>query len=350
MRTLILPTSSTPHDATSAIAAGQRPRIDYLDLQTRFDADLVDFHVYQRWPVSWLEKPDRWLRLAWGQALVAWRHWRGYDVVYSLGEDVGIPLAFLLRLRRWRPRHIMVVHNVLSPKKVPIIRALGVMPSFARVVALTSDTSLGICDTYHLAQSQVVFVRDAIDQQFWQSTNGDVDPRLVISVGRAKRDYGTLLAAVEGMPLRLRIQADSQWFVAYSNEQDRKALPDNVELGPYLTFLELRALYDRAAFVVIPLQAGAHHSAGTVSIKEAMAMGKAVIVASRGSVEDYVRHGETGLLVPPGDAAALREAIGALLQQPEQARRMGKAGRALLETEMRYEDKIDRLAALSMPT
>ena len=66
-----------------------------------------------------------------------------------------------------------------------------------------------------------------------------------------------------------------------------------------------------------------------VSIIEAMAAGLAVVATPVGAVEDIVSDGETGLLVPPGDAAALKDALARLVQDPALRRRMGDAGRAV---------------------
>jgi glycosyltransferase involved in cell wall biosynthesis len=94
---------------------------------------------------------------------------------------------------------------------------------------------------------------------------------------------------------------------------------------------ELRRLYSQARFVVVALH-DVDFDAGVTTITEAMAMGKAVIVTrTRGQV-DVVRDGESGLYVPPGDADALRAAIARLLNNPDEAERMGRAGRALVES------------------
>lgn len=347
MRVLILATTQTPPEAQNEIAAHSRPRIDYLDLQSRLDADLIDFGVYGRAPYRWLERPDRLSRLAWGQALYALRHWRDYDVVYSLGEDVAVPLAFLLRLRGRRPRHIMVAHNLLSPRKVPVVRALRVMDRFERVIVFARDAVSGLSSTYGVPPERVCFSMDAIDERFWRPDPAILpELDLVLSVGRARRDFSTLFAAVAGLPLRLRVQAGSQWHVEYAARTGDRP-PENVEWGGFLSYTELRALYDRAGFAVIALEPGAHHSAGSVSVKEALAMGKAVILASDGGGSEAVRDGETGLRVPAGDPDALRRAIAQLLDAPDLARRMGERGRALPEREMRYDAKIDWLASLA---
>jgi glycosyltransferase involved in cell wall biosynthesis len=64
---------------------------------------------------------------------------------------------------------------------------------------------------------------------------------------------------------------------------------------------------------------------------EAMAAGLAVVAARTGGLPEVVREGETGLLVPPGDAAALSAAIDRLLARPEERRAMGEAGRRLAQ-------------------
>lgn len=61
---------------------------------------------------------------------------------------------------------------------------------------------------------------------------------------------------------------------------------------------------------------------------EAMASGRPVIASRIGGLTDIVLDGETGLLVPPGDAAALRAALARLLADPALRERLGQAGRS----------------------
>ncbi len=57
-----------------------------------------------------------------------------------------------------------------------------------------------------------------------------------------------------------------------------------------------------------------------------MASGTPVIASDGGALPEVVADGETGIIVPAGDAAALAEAIGTLLAAPDRARAMGEAG------------------------
>ena len=65
---------------------------------------------------------------------------------------------------------------------------------------------------------------------------------------------------------------------------------------------------------------------------EAMAAGRAVVGCRVGGVPEVVEEGRTGVLVPPGDSAALAEAIRSLLADGELRRRMGAAGRQAVMT------------------
>ena len=70
------------------------------------------------------------------------------------------------------------------------------------------------------------------------------------------------------------------------------------------------------------------HNEGTpVSAIEAMAAGCPVVATHVGGLPDLIHEGETGYLVPPGDAPALATAWLRVLQQPEMAQRMGEAAR-----------------------
>src|SRR5918999_4287890 len=66
------------------------------------------------------------------------------------------------------------------------------------------------------------------------------------------------------------------------------------------------------------------------SLIEAGAAGRPSVATDVGAVSDVVRTGDTGLLVPPRDPAAVARGIIHLLKHPERARAMGDAARGLV--------------------
>ena len=64
-----------------------------------------------------------------------------------------------------------------------------------------------------------------------------------------------------------------------------------------------------------------------VSILEAFAAGLPVVTTGAGGIADMVRHGETGLIVPPGDPDAMAAAVASLLENPERALSMARRAR-----------------------
>lgn len=78
----------------------------------------------------------------------------------------------------------------------------------------------------------------------------------------------------------------------------------------------------------------------TTLLPEGMAHGKPVIAAAVGEVPQFVREGETGCLVPKGDAGAIRDRIRELLAQPERTREMGKRARRQIEESCTAESMV----------
>ena len=86
---------------------------------------------------------------------------------------------------------------------------------------------------------------------------------------------------------------------------------------------ELLGLYARASVVACP----SHREGFGVVCAEAMAHGRPVVAGAVGGLLDLVVDGQTGLLVPPRDPAALRAALERLLADGALRRRLGVAGR-----------------------
>jgi glycosyltransferase involved in cell wall biosynthesis len=83
-----------------------------------------------------------------------------------------------------------------------------------------------------------------------------------------------------------------------------------------------------------------------LALLEAMYAGRACVATAVGGVPEVIRPGDNGLLVPPGDEAALAEAISTLVRSVDLRRRLGVAARQAIEdgfTEARYLESLTAL-------
>ena len=137
------------------------------------------------------------------------------------------------------------------------------------------------------------------------------DPPEVLYAGRLSAEKGIreLVEACEGMNL-----------VVAGDGPLRDDVPGALGFVPHD---ELLGLYVRSSVVACP----SHREGFGVVCAEAMAHGRPVVAAAVGGLLDLVVDGETGLLVPPRDAVALRAALERLLADGAQRRRLGAAGR-----------------------
>jgi glycosyltransferase involved in cell wall biosynthesis len=99
----------------------------------------------------------------------------------------------------------------------------------------------------------------------------------------------------------------------------RLAPPGRVRfVGRYVTDAELPAFFRRADVVALP-----HRNVDVSGVLFAgLAFGKAMVMSDVGGFRELVADHGAGLLVPPGDSGALATAIGGLLADPEERRRL----------------------------
>ena len=81
-------------------------------------------------------------------------------------------------------------------------------------------------------------------------------------------------------------------------------------------------------------------------IPQALAVGTPVVGSAVGGIPELVRDGETGRLVPPGDAGALADAILSSLREPERSRAMALAGQAMILTQYTFDAAMARTMAV----
>jgi glycosyltransferase involved in cell wall biosynthesis len=286
------------------------------------------------------------------QALHARRS--GASVYLSLSERVGLPLALLGTCGR---PHVLLAHHLTSARKRALQQRTGYLHRFDRVVVFSTSQEAYLLGRVGLPAERVRRVSHNVDAAFWMPQTGEkaqktamtvasVAPQqvsqpaascsaaagYVLSVGRERRDYATLVRAVSspGANVPTIIVASSPWSRSRSaggGVDSVTSPPANVSWQGGLRFTELRDLYEKAALVVVPLEPGTEYAAGSTGLMEAMAMSKAVVVTDTPGIADYVSPGKTARVVPGGDPVALREAITQLLANPVEAERLGTQAR-----------------------
>jgi glycosyltransferase involved in cell wall biosynthesis len=106
---------------------------------------------------------------------------------------------------------------------------------------------------------------------------------------------------------------------------------------------ELLAQLDRARAVVLP---SVWEDNGPLAILEAQARGAALVVTDRGGPPEFVRDGESGLIVPAEDVAALAGAMQRLVADPQLAQRLGQAGRQDVQAQHNAARHYERLLSV----
>lgn len=300
-------------------------------------------------PVHLLSATGRAWDLRWVLRLHRLVRRLGIDAVHSHSPlSAAFARVALRTLGRRRPRHVYTEHNTWL--------------SYGRVTALANRI------TYRLDDAQVAVSEDARDsvpaglrQHVEVLVHGVPLARvreaasqreavraelrvgdehvLVVTVANFRRDkdYPTLLraaAALADTPMA-RFVSVGQGPLA----DEVRRLHDELGLGDRVRFLGYRpdATSITAAADIFCLSS--RHEGYPIAVMEALALGVPVVATAVGGVAVAIRDGQEGRLVPPGDPAALAEALRSVAVDPGLRKKMARAAR------LRSEDfSIDRAA------
>ena len=181
-------------------------------------------------------------------------------------------------------------------------------------------------ERYAIARERTSIIPFGVDTEFWRPLGDMPDEDVVVAVGQDRnRDYNLLVRAPGRHPMRiitrqkLDIPADAAHVSTSSGDYFT---------ADSMTDSNLRRLYNRACAVIVPLKDVYQPSGYSVTL-QAMSCGRPVILTRIRGLwgSGLMRGGENCLLVPPGDADALGEAIARIRSDSAFAGRLGRAAR-----------------------
>ena len=194
----------------------------------------------------------------------------------------------------------------------------------AAVICVSETVAAGV----RAAGVEVVVIPNGV--RVPERVGPSADPQEVLYVGRLspEKNVDTLLEAVGDLNL-----------VVAGDGPLRERVPHALGAVPHA---EVERLLERATIVVAPCE----REGFGLAAAEAMAFGRPVVAAAGGALLELVADGETGLLVPPRDATALRSAVERLLADPALRERLGREARARARERFGWDAVIERTLAV----
>ncbi len=255
-----------------------------------------------------------------------------YDLVVAWGGQNGFTYALLRSIfGQKHPPLIILSFNLQGILSHFLGLARFGMRSVSRVVVFTPSEVEQYQQVLSLAPEAISYCPHGwYDPMRWYVPRENHNPdtisqngKFIFASGRSYRDYKTLAHAVEGTEVCVKVSSRPFNLAGFN-------LPQNMESMGWLDYRVAQDYMYEASFYVVPLQS-INFAGGDSSLLQAMSFSKAVVATRAPSTETYLEHGQTGLLVEPGDVEGMRQAILHLWRNPDEAIRMGKEARRRFE-------------------
>ena len=222
--------------------------------------------------------------------------------------------------------------------RAPLRRALRWALGRSRVIVQNPDDRAALA-ALGIEPARVELIRGSgVDIAHFEPLPEPRGRLIVALVARMLRSKGVLDAAAAIRRLRAEGHAFELVLAGPTDPDSADSLTDEaltaLAAEPGITWLgrveDVREVWRRARIAVFPSTYG---EGLPKSLLEAAACARPIVAADIQGTREIVRHGETGILVPPGDVPALADAIATLAGDPARCAELGRGGRALVERE-----------------
>ncbi len=209
----------------------------------------------------------------------------------------------------------------------------------ARIFPMSDWVRRSLIDDYGVDPARIVvagagtnIVAGSLEGRSW-------DRRVALFVGLDwKRKGGEQL--LEAWPRVRRAVPDAELWVVGTRTDPAPDTPGIRWFGRVDNRAKLAELYSQASVFALPSLFDPFPHV----LREALGQGLPCVTARTGAIDEIVRDGEDALIVEPGDAGALGDALVALLGDPGRAEAMGRAGFERISGEVTWDDVAGRMA------
>ncbi len=257
--------------------------------------------------------------------------WIGYVHGFT-NENAGVRLYYALELRALRRADAVV--TVSDPLRRQVVRALGQSRVPLQVIWNASLPE-------RLSSTASPPSREAARQEL--GIPEDAVVAAVIGRLSSEKGQGVFLEALADLGrtnIVGLIVGDGPDEEALRIKAARLGLSGKVRFAGYRH--DIAPIYAATDILVIP-----SFSEGTPNVAlEAMGHQIPLVATSVGGIPDMIGHQESGLLVAPGDAAALSESIRWLMDHPDERARLAARAKEIVETRFSLAGRMKRIQGL----
>ncbi|MEO6054678.1 MAG: glycosyltransferase family 4 protein [Chthoniobacterales bacterium] len=258
------------------------------------------------------------------------KKWNTCDCMVATNSRAGMSLGLLKKLG-WLRKPIVTIHcGIVNFAHTPWRRKLTTPLLKEQEIFLFADAERKpISEVFAISDERFHVCDFGVDTSYWNATDAEGD--FVFAVGNdGRRDFETFVqaASTSSFPHKLLTKLSVETPFPPNLDYIRSGWKD-----ASVSDSDLRDLYHKSRCVVVPLMDAYQPSGQSVAL-QAMSCGRPVILTKTKGfwLDPEFEDGKQVFLVSPGDTNALAEKVRYLMENPAEARRIGRAGRELMLT------------------